>query len=430
MVAEAKQRLRFIHAADTHLGAPFRGLRELSPAWADRLTEAMPEAFDRIIDTAVREQVDFVVFAGDIFDQNQPSYSDYLRFFQGMQKLSDAGIPVYLITGNHDPYASWQQDFFAFPDQVYMLSADKPDFRLFERDGQPLAIVAGRGYPNKVWSPDKDIAEGITRAAAEEALGERALSAPFGVGILHTGLDQDLLKAPTDPKALRRAGFDYWALGHVHKRFVDYEDNPHIAFSGCIQGRDIKEVGSRGVYLVTLIEDAPNQVEFVPTASVVWQRMSIDVSECATLSDMIQHAMRELFRVNGNAQCEEMICRITLVGATSLHESLARPDVIEGMREALNNSYPGFFVDALIDGTTSPLDKEALRREGLFPSVFMGVAERTRENPALEEVLLQEEFMKKNTTMPVFTREQVEELGEEAENLVLDLLIREAGDAS
>ena len=429
MTSGANQQLRFIHAADTHLGAPFRGLRELSPAWADRLTEAMPEAFDRIIDTALREQVDFVVFAGDIFDQNQPSYSDYLRFFQGVQKLSDANIPVYLVTGNHDPYVSWQQDFFAFPENVHMLSADKPDFRLFERDGQPLAIIAGRGYPKKVWSPDKDIAEGITRAAAEEALGEAAHQAPFGVGVLHTGLDQDPVKAPTDPKGLLRAGLDYWALGHVHRRYLDDEANPHIAFSGCIQGRDIKEVGSRGVYLVTLTEDAPNQAEFVPTASVVWQRMSIDITECPTLSDIIQHVMRELFRVNGNAQCEEMICRITLTGATPLHESLARPDVIEGMREALNNSYPGFFVDALIDGTTLPLDKDALRREGLFPAVFMGIAERTRENPKLEEVLLQEEFMKKNITMPVFTREQVDELGEEAENLVLDLLVNEGGAA-
>ena len=429
MAEGAKQQLRFIHAADTHLGAPFRGLRELSPAWADRLTEAMPEAFDRIIDTALREQVDFVVFAGDIFDQHQPSYSDYLRFFQGVQKLSDANIPVYLVTGNHDPYVSWQQDFFAFPEHVHMLSADRPDFRLFERDGQPLAIIAGRGYPNKVWSPDKDIAEGITRAAAVEALGEAAHQAPFGVGILHTGLDQDPVKAPTDPKGLLRSGLDYWALGHVHRRFLDDEANPRIAFSGCIQGRDIKEVGSRGVYLVTLTEDAPNTAEFVPTASVVWQRMSIDVSECPTLSDIIQHVMRELFRVNGNAQCEEMICRITLTGATPLHESLARPDVIEGMREALNNSYPGFFVDALIDGTTLPLDKNALRREGLFPAVFMGIAERTRENPKLEEVLLQEEFMKKNITMPVFTREQVDELSEEAENLVLDLLVNEGGAA-
>ena len=60
--------LRFIHAADLHIGAPFRGLRALSPRWADRLMDAIPQAWDRVVDAAVRNDVDFVVIAGDIFD--------------------------------------------------------------------------------------------------------------------------------------------------------------------------------------------------------------------------------------------------------------------------------------------------------------------------------------------------------------------------
>ena len=64
--------LRFIHAADLHIGAPFRGLRELSPAWAERLVEAIPQAYDRLVDAALEHQVDFVVFAGDIFDPTSP----------------------------------------------------------------------------------------------------------------------------------------------------------------------------------------------------------------------------------------------------------------------------------------------------------------------------------------------------------------------
>ncbi len=430
MSLHGKRQVRFIHGADVHLGAPFRGLRELSEAWADRLVEAVPEAFDRLVDTAVRERVDFVVLAGDIFDNGRPSYRDYLRFFQGIERLSDAGIPTYLITGNHDPYVSWQQDLFAFPEHGHMLSADRPDFRLFERDGEPLVIIAGRGYPNKVWSRDRDIAEGLNRAAAEAALGPRAQQAPFGVGVLHTGLDQDLVKAPTDPRGLLRSGLDYWALGHVHRRYLDDERDPHIGFSGCIQGRDIKEVGARGVHLVTLTEDAPAQVRFVPTASVVWQRLSIDVGECATPSDIIQLVMRELFRVNGDARCEEMICRITLTGATALHETLGRADVIEGMREALNNSYPDFFVDALIDRTTLPLDKEALRREGLFPAVFMATAENARRDGTAQYAYLQDEFMAKNVAMPVLAQQQVDALAQEAEDMVLDLLIGEAGEGA
>ena len=73
--------LTFLHTADLHLGAPFRGLAKVSPAWAARLVQAIAEAFDRVIDTAVSRKVDFVVISGDVFDASRASYGDYLRFF-------------------------------------------------------------------------------------------------------------------------------------------------------------------------------------------------------------------------------------------------------------------------------------------------------------------------------------------------------------
>ena len=73
--------LTFLHAADLHLGAPFRGLAKVSPAWAARLVQAIPEAFDRVIDAAISRKVDFVVIAGDVFDGesvNEPILSNFI----------------------------------------------------------------------------------------------------------------------------------------------------------------------------------------------------------------------------------------------------------------------------------------------------------------------------------------------------------------
>lgn len=134
------------------------------------------------MEAAVSRKVDFVVVSGDIFDSVRASYRDYLRFFDGLNRLDAEGIPSYLCTGNHDPLSLWQQDFFALPPSATMLAADRPDFALYERDGRPLAVIGGRGYPNKVWSPNENIAEGITRAAAIRALGPRAAEAPFAGG--------------------------------------------------------------------------------------------------------------------------------------------------------------------------------------------------------------------------------------------------------
>ena len=282
------ERVTFIHAADLHLGAPFRGLRALSDAWADRLLSAIAEAYDRVIDAAIVREVDFVVIAGDIFDSARPSYGDYLHFFEGLKRLDAAGIPAYLVTGNHDPYTSWQHEFFSLPPNAVMLPGDRPGFELFERDGKPLCLIAGRGYYNQTWPADECIAEGVTRAAAISALAgahPEASEAPFAVGVLHAGLHLDPVKAPVDPETLMRAGMDYWALGHIHQKYAYPSfDDPRIAFSGCIQGRDIRETGERGVFQVTLREGFANEIEFIPTASVVWQRMRVDVSDCSTRS--------------------------------------------------------------------------------------------------------------------------------------------------
>lgn len=418
--------LTFIHAADLHLGAPFRGLRALSETWANRLLTAIPEAYDRVIDAALSRKVDFVIIAGDIFDTARPSYADYLHFFEGLKRLDAAGIPVYLVTGNHDPLTSWQHDFFAFPPNTRMLSADKPGFALFERAGEPLCLLAGRSYYNQTWPMDEDIARGITRAAAEEALTPEhpdVVAAPFAVGVLHTGLDLDPVKAPTSPTGLLRAGMDYWALGHIHIKYAYPSfDNPRMAFSGCIQGRDIKETSERGVLCVTLTEGARNRVEFIPTASVVWQRIDVDVSDCANLPDVTDKIMRAQFRENGKAHCEEMVTRITLTGASPLHTVLKRPGVLDDLRKHINDSYSMFFCDALLDNTVQPRDKQALRQEGLFPAVFLQVAEALRANQDDEIAYLQEEFLKRNIPLPSAYARSVDDFAESAENLVLDLL--------
>ena len=91
--------------------------------------------------------------------------------------------------GNQDPLSLWQRDFFALPASATMLAADRPDFALYERDGRPFAVIGGRGYPNKVWSPNENIAEGITagkrnarRALVVSDLPSRGARPPRGAG--------------------------------------------------------------------------------------------------------------------------------------------------------------------------------------------------------------------------------------------------------
>lgn len=412
--------ITFMHTADFHLGAPFKGLRTSSGEWARRMVEAIPEAYGRVIDIAIDRAVDFVVIAGDIFDLAQPSFSDYSCFIDGLERLRAAGIPVYFCTGNHDPYTSWQQGYADLPDNVHMLPAGEDvGCFVYERDGQPLATIMGRGYFNQTWPSGHDIAQGITREAAEAATG---MKTSYAIGVLHTGFDVDSTKAPTDPARLLASGMDYWALGHIHTPKVYGDDNPRISFSGCIQGRAMKDVGARGVNIVTLSQGEPNRLEFVPTASVVWERVKLDIGNCETLADIVELAKDELFRLNGEAACDEMIERITLTGTTPLHQVLRQPGVVEDLRQRINESYERFYCDAVLDNTKTPFDREKALAENLFPAVFLRVCEQAADDRPREITYLQQEFIDKGIGISSISEKALRKMESRAQSLVLDLL--------
>ena len=335
-----------------------RGLGALSDEWATRLQTAIPEAYDRVIETALAREVDFVIIAGDMFDSSYSSYCDYLHFFEGLEKLDAAGIPTYLITGNHDPYTSWARNVGRLPESAHILGVGVPTFELYEREGEPLCLIGGRSYYAQAWPADEEVSAGITRANAIGALSDahpNAADAPFAIGIIHTGLEIDASKAATEEATLLEKDIDYWACGHLHRRLIKpAADNPRIVFPGCVQGRDIKESGERGCYLVEMEEGTTPRLEFVPTASVAFHELDVDISECRTLSDVERTVKVELFRESGHDFCSEMVAHVNLVGETDLHGYLRQDDVITGMRRHINDTCPGFFCDAIFNGTRFP----------------------------------------------------------------------------
>ncbi|MGI6590066.1 MAG: metallophosphoesterase family protein [Eggerthellaceae bacterium] len=412
--------MTFIHAADLHLGAPFLGLRHVSERWADRLIRAVPEAFDRLIQSALDHNVDFVLISGDLFDAAHPSYGEFMRFIDGVNRLGDAGIPVYFCTGNHDPYTAWRKSYASLPENAFMFSASRPSYFCYERAGEPLVALMGRGFYSQSWAADEKVEEGLTPAEAHRALG---VDTPFTVGVIHTGLDRDPSKAPVSPAALLRTKTDYWALGHLHTpEIVDSTADPHIVYAGCIQGRAMNETGMHGIALVTLTTGQPNQLTFIPTASVVWEQPQVDVSSCESISDMVERVQSTLRQLNAQNHCNEMIERVTLVGATPIHELLQQPNMLDEVRQRINDEVVEFYCDAVIDKTSLPVNRAALRNEGLFPAVFMEAAERQMQEPDRELAFLQREFAQRGFSLPRSLEQELQELGADAESLVLDML--------
>ena len=428
-----------------------RGFVDLTDAWATRLQRAIVQAYDRVIETALENEVDFVVVAGDMFDTSGASYSDYLHFFEGLHQLDAAGIPTYLTTGNHDPFSVWKNDVELLPPSCHMIGTEGPEFALFEREGEPVCLIGARGYRNQAWPIDEPIAKGIDRAHAIEALGPafpQATQAPFCIGVIHTGLDLDQSKAYSNPTDLLDVDVDYWACGHLHQHYaLPSATRPRIVFPGCIQARDLKESGERGCYLVTLERDGETAdaadvadaastasaaavdygrlratIEFVPTASVVFHTVEVDVSACQTLADVAHLVQARLFHENGKASCDEMVERVVLCGTTNLHDYLRRPEVVGDLRKRINNSYPSFYCDALVDRTRPMRDREALAREDLFEAQVIYVSDEQRASDAQMINYVQAEFVKRGIDVPSSLARRISGFEDEAETLVLDLL--------
>ncbi|WP_251198244.1 metallophosphoesterase family protein [Anaerotardibacter muris] len=406
----------FIHASDLHLGAAFRGVRDLSPVWADRMLKSIPDAYRQFIDYALTESIDFVIISGDVFDSSHPSYADFCLFCDGLAKLGEANIPVYYCTGNHDPFTMWIHDYGDLPDNVFMFDPNEASFFVFEKDGEPLVVLGGRSYYNQTWPAGQDISEGISR---ETALRESP-DAPFCVGVIHTGLDIDPTRSPVKPKELLKRHMDYWACGHIHHVELVPERDPSIAFAGCIQGRDIHETGPHGVLKVTLRQNMPADITFLPTAQVVWERIEVDVASCTTISDIQEAITTQQFERNADSQCQNMLCRITLTGATPLHRELSTR-VLEDLRLVINDRYPFFFIDAIVNDTRAQLDRKALEKEGLFPAVYLSTMAHLANDKTEGLTYIEQQFADRDLPVPHFQR-HFEELCSQAETLVLDLL--------
>jgi len=364
------RKITFVHAADCHLGASFKGLQLASGTIGERLVDAVDDAFLKVVGTCVERHVDFLVLAGDTFNEGEVPYRVQNLFAQAMRRLDDAGIMVYLCTGNHDPLATWSARLGTLPDNVCIFPSDEPGYFVYERSGIPLAVLAGRSY--ETGDEPGDLTPGLDRRSALAAVGEEV---PFAVGVLHTGITAPRY-APCDPSRLQTSGFDYYALGHIHER--GSVGSLAVTYAGSPQGLDINEDSEHGCTLVTLEEMRVPVLETVQTAAVIWERPVVDVSEVGTFDELAQLLTglgRDLVARHRRPVC----ARITLTGQSPLHAHLTDTADLDDLRDMLTGSCSSgtvwFWAERIVDRTSACLDLATLRTEGLFPALLMDEAD-------------------------------------------------------
>jgi len=301
--------MKFIHTADIHLDSPLTGLSAYADAPTELLRTATRDAFSNLVSEAIEEAVDFVIIAGDLYDGNWKDFNTGVFFAREMGRLHVAGIPVFLVYGNHDAESEMTKKL-TLPPNVFAFPSNKAHTHRIEN-----LKVALHGQSFKQAATIDNLASGYPVP----------VQGWLNIGILHTALEGYAAHASYAPCALSELvakGYEYWALGHVHEYAVLHTD-PWIVFPGNLQGRHIRETGARGAMLVTAEDDRIVSVERLSTDVLRWHRLDVDVSAADDLASAVRIVGREFSLLFDTAYTgHPMAVRLVLTGRSAAHGDL------------------------------------------------------------------------------------------------------------
>ncbi len=316
--------MRIIHFADLHIGVENYGRIDPATGLSTRLQDFL-RAYDEMVDFAIRERVDLALFCGDAYKSRDPSQTHQREFARRIAKLSAAGIPVFLLTGNHDlpnaiGRATALEIFQTIPlDRVHV--ASRIGRHIIETPAGPLQVLAvpwltqGRlltvnEYKNtpadkvhelleeRITGSIRHEIEGLERylptvLAGHLSLPQATASSEKGMAI---GRDPVIQKSELDVP-----GFDYVALGHIHK-MQKFEGLVPVVYSGSLQRVDFgEEKDEKGFYLIEIDPTKPPErrltsYQFVPVSARSFVTVEVNVRS----SDPTSEALRAIEKASIN----------------------------------------------------------------------------------------------------------------------------------
>lgn len=287
---------RFAHLADLHIGA-----------WRERMLSALNlTAFSETISACIREKVDFVVIAGDLFDGNLPDLGVVREAVTHLKRLSDHGIRTYLTYGSHDysPTGTSIIDILASAGLFCRVTPEgdrqadgervRPPFVVDQPTGVKLTGIYGRKN-----GLETSLYQDLDRAWLEEEEGTKLFLFHSTISELQPAGEQFEEGVPL---ALFPRGFAYYAGGHIHTRITRKVDGyGTIAYPGPLLGHQIRDLealaagAGRGFFLVTL-QGGEASSEFIPVhlPDVVIERIEADRKSPAEVTALLEEVRNRL----------------------------------------------------------------------------------------------------------------------------------------
>lgn len=343
--------MKFLHAADLHIDSPLKGLEAYEGAPLERLRGATRAAMENLVAMAIHEGVDFVLLAGDLFDGEWRDMHTGLWTARQFRRLAEHQIRVFVIRGNHDAPSVVCRSL-RWPENVHVFDHDAAETVTIDELG-----VAIHGQSFSTQAVPEDLTERYPRP----------IEGRFNIGLLHTSLSGESIHdtyAPTTAARLASRGYDYWALGHIHKTEV-VSQTPPIIMAGNTQGRHVNESGAKGCYLVHVEENRVRSVEFRPVDVLRWHRLNVTLEEeTATVDELVDLVRSRLADLHHQDDGRLTAVRLTIEGQTMLHATLTSRQGRESFVAEVHNvanSLGDVWIERIRLRTHPPLDLAELR---------------------------------------------------------------------
>ena len=264
--------MKILAAADLHMGRRSTGLT------GDMESLATKYAWLRLVQWAIDNNVDAVALAGDVVDQSNGFFESIGPLQTGFQRLGEAGIEVFLVTGNHDHKvlpASVDTQY----KHVHLLGPNGQwGVESLTRNGETVQFV-GWSYPTFTSS---------VKVSPLPLLGTVQLDVNFPViGLLHADLDpvKESNYCPVWQRDLVGVGVGTWILGHIHKPGSWDLPGTTIHYPGSLQALSAKESGAHGFLLLT-VDAGRIKIDRIPFSTVRYGGLDIDVTGADTQEDV------------------------------------------------------------------------------------------------------------------------------------------------
>jgi DNA repair protein SbcD/Mre11 len=312
--------MKFIHIADVHLGM----VPDSNQPWGALRAKEIWSSFEQIIALCNEHEVDLLLIAGDLFHK-QPLLRELKEVNYIFGKLKTA--KVVLMAGNHDYIGarSYYQDFI-WDEKVHMFLQDTLETVEYPELGTE---VYGFSYHNR------DITEPLYDAIRPKQ-GER-----IHILLAHGGDEKDV---PMNRKKLSDSGFDYIALGHIHKPEII---NDRMAYSGSLEPLDKNEVGQRGYIFGEIVEvdgERKTSIRFVPNSLREYKRETLTVNQEMTNGALLDQARERMASLG-----EQHIYSFLIQGVRdeAIHFDMVAIKQLGNVLEVEDQSVPDYDFDAL-----------------------------------------------------------------------------------